>query len=210
MIYSRYLAAVLAVCFFTLAATAQRAEVTLSLNEGFFDSLLDTVFQNFDPPQFPLRDGEQTPGCDETITILREKDRVRTAVRFRGGAIAIPLAFSGRYSLPLVGCVDFTGTADANAALHFDPENQRIIARAGVDRVSLSGTKGVGGSLVASLVRGSIEKKINPIEVIKLDKLSFAFPVRDAGNIKLKAVSARTEPAWGVLHIHVTYEFLKG
>jgi len=202
--------ALLALFFFAVAANAQRAEVTLSLNEGFFDSLLDTVFQNFDAPQFPLREGEPTSGCDETITILREKDKVRTAVRFRGGVIAIPLAFSGRYSLPLVGCVDFSGTADASAVLHFDLENQRIVARTNVNGISLTGTKGVGAGLVASLVRGSIDRKINPIEVIKLDKMSFVFPVRDAGNIRLKAVSARTEPGLGVLHIHITYEFLKG
>src|SRR5687768_3570064 len=130
---TKIFSALLAVFFFAAAANAQRAEVTLSLNEGFFDSLIDTVFQNFDPPQFPLRDGEPTSGCDETITILREKDKVRTAVRFRGGVIAIPLAFAGRYSLPLVGCTEFSGTADASAVLHFDQENQRIIARAQVN-----------------------------------------------------------------------------
>jgi hypothetical protein len=30
------------------------AEVTVSLNEQFFDSLLDAIYKNFDAPEFPL------------------------------------------------------------------------------------------------------------------------------------------------------------
>lgn len=202
-------AAALAVFFFCGAANAQRAEVMLSLNEPFFDTLLDAVYQNFEPQKFSLKDDAAVGECDESITILREKGRVRTAVRFRGGAIAMPIAFTGRYDLPLVGCVDFSGTADATANIEFDPENQRLLARANVTGVSLAGTGGVGKSVVARLVRGTIDKKLNPIEIIKLDKMSFAFPVRDAGNLKMKAVAARAEAINSALNVFVTYEFSK-
>ena len=37
---------------------------------------------------------------------LREMNGVRTAVRFREGKVYVPLAFSGMYSPPFVGCVE--------------------------------------------------------------------------------------------------------
>ena len=33
---------------------AQTAEVAVSLNEQFFDTLLDAIFKNFNPPEFPI------------------------------------------------------------------------------------------------------------------------------------------------------------
>ena len=35
-------------------SNAQTAEVTVSLNERFFDVLLDALFKNFNPPEFPI------------------------------------------------------------------------------------------------------------------------------------------------------------
>ena len=80
---------------------SQRAEITLSLNEQFFDALLDSVYLNFEPPSFPIK-AEKTSGCDESIKIVREMNGVRTAVRFREGKIYMPLAFTGKYSAPFV------------------------------------------------------------------------------------------------------------
>src|SRR3954454_14341538 len=74
-------------------ASAQKAEVTLSLNEAFFDSLLDSMYKNFDPPQFSLAQNNASPQvgkaggpsdgkdhCNESVKILREGNGVRTAV----------------------------------------------------------------------------------------------------------------------------------
>lgn len=210
MIYKQAFAAALAVFLFISTASAQKAEMTISLNEGFLDALLDSVFQNFEPPRFSLRGGEPTSGCDETITVLRHMDGVRTGARFRPGVISMSIAFSGRYSLPFVGCVDFSGTADAVADVFVDGGNQRLIARSRVTNVNLSGTKGVGSSVVARFVRGSIDKKINPIEIVKFDKLSFGFPIGDSGTLKMKAIGVRHEVANRVLHVHTMFEFQKG
>ena len=46
----------LAVILLFSAASAQRAEVTVGLNEAFFDALLDSAFQNFEPPVFSILD----------------------------------------------------------------------------------------------------------------------------------------------------------
>src|SRR5260370_22679160 len=99
MMHKRAFAAGLAVFLFFSAANAQKAEVTISLNEAFFDALLDSVFQNFDPPEFPIAENK-TSGCSQSIRILREMNGIRSAVRFREGKIYVPMAFSGSYEPP--------------------------------------------------------------------------------------------------------------
>ncbi len=208
------------------AAAGQRPEVTISLNEAFFDGLLDAVFQNAPPMEFsiaasnkPTDDerhnsalaftGSGNSACKEVIQLQRENNGVRTAVRFREGKIVAPLAFTGNYNPPFVGCVSFAGYAETVIDLEFDQQSQRLIARARVLNVSLNGTGGVGGSLIAKLVQGSIDKKINPIEIFTMEKVSFLLPVRRDAQLRMKAHSIRHEISNGALNVHIAYEFLK-
>lgn len=205
------------------ATAAQRPEVTISLNEAFFDSLLDAVYQNAPPIEFPIASSgpRRTEGgsemmsfapraaCKETIQLLRENNGVRTAVRFRDGKILAPLAFSGNYNPPFVGCVPFSGYAETAIDLEFDRQNQRLVARARVLNVSLNGTGGVGGNLIAKMVQGSIDKKVNPIEIFTMDKISFLLPIRKDVNLKMKAAGVRHEIVNGALNIVISYDFLK-
>jgi len=64
--------------------------------------------------------------------------------------------------------------------------------------------------LVAKLIQGSIDKKLNPIEILSLDKVSFGFPVQKSGNLRMKALKIRPEIGSGALNVRVDYEFLKG
>ncbi len=206
--YKRVFAVGLAFFFLFSAANAQKAEVTVSLNETFFDALLDSAFQNFDPPEFSIVENKD-PGCSESIKILRETNGVRTAVRFREGKIFVPLAFSGNYAPPFLGCVGFAGWAETNIDLEFDQAGQRLIGRARVLNVNLNGTGGLGGTIIARLLQGSIDKKLNPIEIIRLDKLSFGVPMQNGGSIRIRATGVRPEIGSGIINIRVTYEFLK-
>ncbi len=228
----RAFVAVLTIFAFASGATAQKAEVTIGLNEPFFDALLDSVYQHYDAPEFSIARVETYDGtesnafslfgvsgptaegkpsyCSQTVKILRENNGVRTSVRFRDGKVFVPLAFTGGYPLPLIGCVDFAGTAEANVDLEFDQTAQRLIGRARVTTVNLDGTGGVGGTLVARLIQGSIDKKLNPIEILSLDKISFGLPIPNTGNIKMKAVGVRPEISNGSVQIRITYDFLKG
>lgn len=234
-------------------AKAQQAEVTVSLNERFFDALLDAVFTNLKPPSFPLaqngskskvqsskseNDSRQSvvgsqsyelskssfafdeianrksqivnPPCDETIRLQREIDGVKTAVRFRDGKIYAPLAFSGSYNPPFVGCVDFQGYAEASVELAFDKDKQSLIGRAKILNVVLSGTNGVGSAFVTKLVQSAIDKKINPIQILQADKLSFLIPIENAGGtLRMRAAGVRTEVANGALNVFIAYEFVK-
>ena len=103
---------ILAVLLLIFTAQAQTAEVTLQLNEQFFDTLLDAIFKNTNPPEFPLSDKNpksetQSPksglvgnsfvenkACTESIKLQREVDGTRTAVRFRDGDVW-PRKFAG-------------------------------------------------------------------------------------------------------------------
>ena len=97
---------------------------------------------------------------------------MKTSVNLRDGRIFAPIAFVGNYNPPLIGCVEFSGVAETNIVLEFDQQRQALIGRAQVTNVNLNGAGGIGGSVLARLVQSSIDQKINPIDIIKLDKVS--------------------------------------
>ncbi len=211
-------------------AKAQQAEVSISLNEQFFDALLDAVFKNSGAVEFPLAEvrrdenvgfanvkfdykdqkskvKDQKLLCNESIKLQREIDGVRTAVRFRDGKIYAPLAFTGNYNPPLIGCIEFSGWAETNIELEFDNEKQTLVGRAKVLNVQLSGTRGIGSSVITRLVQSSIDKKINPIQILQMDRVSFAVPVQNSTTLKMKAVGMRHEITNGALSVRIIYEF---
>lgn len=207
---------------------AQRTEITISFSEQFFDALLDAVFQHAAPPEFSLAGNVKRteddrpavrrnassfapagPACNESIKLLRENDGVRTSVRFRDGKIIAPIAFTGFYNPPLIGCVPFGGWAEAVIDLQFDASRQRLIAHARAEKVSLSGTGGIGSGLIARMVQGSIDKKINPIEIIQTDKVTFLLPVQNSNGVRMRATGFRHDLVNGLLNVRIAYEFEK-
>lgn len=227
---------ILAILFSVSFARAQGAEIMIQLNEQFFEGMLDAIFRNADPPEYPLAflspksevqsptsldsifqsvnfmqrttdNRQRTLPCNETIKLQRQMDNVKTAVRFRNGQITAPLAFTGNYNPPLIGCVDFSGVADAAITLEFDEQKQTLIGRARVSNVNMSGTGGIGSGVLARLVQNSIDKKVNPIQILALDKISFLVPIQNGGNVRMKATGIRHEVGNGFLNVYVTYQF---
>jgi hypothetical protein len=232
----RFSVLILSVLLLITSAQAQTAEVTIQLNEQFFDALLDAVFKNSNPPEFPLSSNnpkskdaksvlvsnslneDQKPKnenqilnnlCPDRIRLEREIDGTRTAVRFREGRIVAPIAFTGNYNPPLVGCIDFSGVADTLIDLEFNAQKQVLIGRAHVQNINLTGAGGLLSSTLARMVQSSIDKKVNPIQIIAMDKISFIVPIQNSGSLKMKANAIRHEISNGVLNIHITYEFQK-
>lgn len=242
----KFLSLIFVIVLFASLAQAQTAEVTIQLNEQFFDALLDGIFKNAGPPEFSLaskredekarkRDAQivssyesdfllaraslienqkpktkdQNLPCKESIRLQREIDGVRTAVRFREGKIYAPLAFAGNYNPPLVGCIGFSGWAETNLALEFDREKQTLFGRALVSNVNLSGAGGIGSGVLTKLVQTALDKKLNPIQILQTEKVSFVIPLQNAGGVKMKAVGMRHEIANGILNLHIAYEFQK-
>jgi hypothetical protein len=236
----KFISLIFSILLFASFAKAQKAEVTVSFNEQFFDALLDSIFNNLKQPEFPLAANteklqivkrtalvstfnpqtatianektqiENPDACNEKIVLHREINGVRTAARFRDGRIYAPIAFSGTYNPPLVGCLDFQGVAETNIELEFDRQNQVLIGKVKVLNVQLGSVANMAGGIIARFVQNSIDKKVNPIEILKTDKLSFIVPVQNSGGaLKIKASSLRHEIGNGVLNVFVTFEFSK-
>lgn len=218
----------LIIAIFTIAnfANAQTAEIKISLNEQFFDALLESVFKNLKPLKISLAElqnqkTENTKNaifqnanysnspliCDESIRLLRETNGVKTAVRFRQGKIYVPIAFDGNYNPPLVGCIEFQGWAETNIELAFDKNKQALVGNARVSNINLNGAGGLGGEFLGRLVQSSIDKKINPIEIVKMDKISFTFPIRDSGNLSFRALEMRHKVNDKSIDVYVKYRF---
>ncbi len=245
---------IFSVLLFAAAANGQTAEVSVALNEQFFDALLDAIFKNFNAPEFPLAKNDskfrvkdsafQNRGgrafaaeyadtmvvfgnqrrtandqvksaeinrCSESIRLLREVDGVKTAVRFREGRIYAPIAFSGSYNPPFIGCIDFEGWAETNIELEYNRQSRKLVGRVQVLSVNLGGAANLASSVLSRLVQSSIDKKINPIEILQTDKLSFLIPIQNAdGSLRMKAAAVNHEISSGVLNIRIVYEFSKG
>jgi len=238
----RITAALCALLLLVSFARAQSAEVAISLNERFFDALLDAVFTNLKTPSFPIAQSDskfkaqssktfagalnfqpgkrptqnpkseiRNPACDESIRLEREIDGVRTAIRFRDGKIYAPLAFAGSYNPPFVGCIDFRGYAETNIELEFDKQKQILSGRAKILNVVLSGTNGVGSAFITKIVQNALDKKINPLQILSTDKLSFLLPIQNqSGSLRMRANGVRTEIVNGALNVYIAFEFVKG
>ena len=187
----------------------QKSEIALTVNEQFVDAALDAVLAKGEPPSIALKDNVVDASCKESVVLLREMNGVKSGVRFREGKIIVPLAFRGNYRPPVIGCVDLAGTAEAVVEPEFDVQNQRVIAKAKLTNVSLNGTGGIGSSLMAKLVQTSVDEKINPVELIRLEKLSFLFPIQNTGTLKLNAVGFRYTVQNGSVTFYVPYEFIR-
>src|SRR5687767_11208882 len=75
---------ILSVLLLASFANAQQAEVTIQLNEQFFDALLDAIFKNTNPPEFPLseiqdkekrRKGEEEKAAFSNVKFLNNEQR---------------------------------------------------------------------------------------------------------------------------------------
>lgn len=225
---------------FVLSVTviqAQETEIKITLSEQFFEALLEAVFTNLDQPKVPLSLGQdsgfgiqdsasgprlselntqysslstEAVACDETVRLKREVDGVRTAVKFRSGRIIAPIAFEGNYNPPLIGCIGFSGWAETTIDLSFDKTKNALVGNARVLNVNLSGTNGVGSSLITRIVQNSLDKKINPLQIIELERLSFTAPVQNSGKLKMEALGIRHVVKDKEIEVFLKYRFNKG
>lgn len=209
------------------------AEVTVTLNEPFFNSLLDVVFTRLKAPSFPLsitrvepkeigpshvavqapelklsHAGLEPDTCESVVILEREKNGVKTAVRFEDGRVVAPLAFRGSYSVALIGCIHFEGWADTVVNLDFDKQRQVLSARVTVVDIKLSNVPSLASGVVVSLVQSSIDRRINPIEILQATQLSARIPIAGSGGaIRMRAMEIRPEVTPGAVKLHIFYEF---
>ena len=211
---------------------APQAEVTITLNEQFFNSLLDTIFTRMKAPTFPLsltanqqvidksarasvpqainlsHSVSKPDACESAVVLERETAGVRTAVRFENGRVVAPLAFRGSYNVALIGCVNFQGWANTIINLSFDRERQVLSANVTVADIQLSNIPSLASGMVIRLVQNSIDRRINPIQILQAAQVSTRIPIAGSGGaLRMRATEIRPEVVPGALSLRIFYEF---
>lgn len=198
----------------------QSGTVAVTVDEKFFDSLLGTIFRQLGPPQLKLSQNqnevqEASPirpvafqnSCSDVLVLNQEGGNVKTGVRFTGGKITAPLAFTGSYSV-LTKCVQFKGTATATVDLSFEQAKQTLFGQLNVEDVRLDDVPPLVSSLVTAFVRKTIAEKVNPFEVLQVSQLALSLKVEASGGlVKARVKDVHAEVQEGALKLYLTYDF---
>jgi hypothetical protein len=196
---------------------ARIGEATVTIKEQFFNSFLDAIFDNLKAPSTPLvitdadknRTDESAQSCPSAVTLKRENNGVRTAVKFEQGKIVAPLAFSGAYNSSLLGCLQFQGVAYTESILEFDRAAQVLQARIKITDMQLDNVPALARGSILTLVQSAIDARINPLKVLRPEQLSSVVPIAPSGgSLRLRARELKPEVVPGLVHLHLTYEFL--
>ena len=154
---------------------------------------------------------QSSSNCASEIRLKREINGTRTAVRLENGKIAGTLAFAGAYNQSLMGCIEFTGSANADVNLEYDANRRAVLARFYVREIHLNNAPAMLNGPLLSMVQGAIDSRYNPVEVFTLEKLSTRLEIQPAGGaLQLRAKEVRTEISPSAITLHITYEFVKG
>jgi hypothetical protein len=193
--------------------------IVISLNEGFLNDVLTTVFRDLGQPTFNLSSNSPRPemaeieraafqgGCANNVTLAAEGSNAKTQVKFSGGTISAPLVFSGSYSL-MGNCMQFKGWAQTSIQLSFDQPGQTLYGRVSVDGVNLEGVNPIANNFVTVFVRNAIDTKVNPLEFLRPSQLQLILPVKGSnGSVKAHVKEVRAEVQDGSLRLHITYDF---
>jgi len=192
--------------------------VAVTVDEKFFDSLLGTIFRQLGPPQLKLsqnQNQEQAPlqpvafqnSCSDVLVLNPEGANVKTGVRFTGGKITAPLAFTGSYNV-LTRCVQFKGTARATVDLSFDQSRQTVFGQLNMEDVRLDDVPPLVSSLVTAFVRQTIAEKVNPFEVLQVSQLALSLNIQASGGLlKARIKDVHDEVQEGAVKLYLTYDF---
>jgi len=194
------------------------------LRQDFFNQILQTIFRDMNAPSFPLNltgqnnteNGEvvrygllqNATGCEGKITLLPEGSGVQTGLRFEENRLTAPLAFSGTYNIPVVGCTTFTGWAQANLELRYDAGQQSVYGQINVETVNLDGVVPVISSFVTPIVQSTINQRVNPIQVLQGKQIALNVPINATnGNLQANVKDVRAEVKDNALNLYVIYDF---
>ncbi|MBA3515986.1 MAG: hypothetical protein H0T77_16630 [Pyrinomonadaceae bacterium] len=192
-------------------------EATITVKEQFFNSMLDAIFENLKAPSTPLvitdsdkkRTDESARSCPSEITLQRENSGIKTAVKFEQGKIIAPLAFMGAYNSTLLGCLRFRGVAYTEWSLEFDRSAQVLQARIRITDMRLENVPSLAQGSIVTLVQSAIDARINPLKILRPEQLSSVVPIAaSGGSLRLRAKEVKPEIVPGLVHLHLTYEFL--
>ena len=187
------------------AGGAAPGTAVVELDEQFFNALLASIFKDLGKPAFPLQAGS---GCPDQVVIEPNSGDVRTGVVLQNNTVTVPLAFSGGYNLPLFGCQNFKGTAEANIDFRFVPEEPALNGQLTVAGVNMEGMSPLMNGPVTAFVQGAINQRVNPLPIMRGQPLTLNVPVQaTGGTLQARARDVRAEVKDGRLRLYVTYDF---
>src|SRR5205085_10672317 len=197
----------------------------LTLDEKFFDTLLDSVFRDLHAPSFRLAALEGAPpfnqtgaqfirvqgGCVNQVTVAREGNGARTGVELQNGQINAPIVFGGTYNT-FGNCLNFSGTARASVELRYKADEQLLSAQINVVGVNVENIppmlKAFAEPLITGFVQNAINERGNPVTIMRGQPLVLNVPVQAAGGtLHAQAKDVRAEITNGALRLHITYDF---
>lgn len=191
------------------------------LNQEFFNSILQTMFDEMEAPSYPLKlslnttikDSKSTKfalqnnQCEGKIKLLKEGSDVQTSVRFENNQMNVPLAFSGSANV-FGNCVELKGWSQANLELRFDKEKQMVYGIVNVQTVNLDGIAPFITNIVTPLIQNALNQNVNPIEIINGKQISVDLPISAmGGNFQADIKDVRAEVKDKALNLYVTYDF---
>ena len=192
-------------------ATAQ-----IVLKQDFFNEVLQTIFRDMNAPTFPFSEnpvGNNSPtvgqegGCQGQIMLLPEGNGVRSSLKFENNRIVAPLVFRGNYN-SMLGCLNFSGWAQANLDLRFDAEKQIVFGHLNIETVNLDGVNPVLGGIITPLVQSTLNQRVNPIQILQGGQLALSLPIKASqANLNAKVKDVRSEIKDNALYLYVIYEF---
>ncbi len=197
-------------------SNAPAAEATVTVNEQFLNAFLTAIFDNLQEPAMPLTIGGAPPQgssgqCASEIRLKREVQGVRTAVHFENGRITGPLAFAGAYNSTYLGCMEFSGWANAEVNLEFNSERRALVARFHLRDIRLNDVPAIANGPLLNMVQTAIDRRYNPVDLLTLEQLSTSVNIQPAkGALRLRAREIRTEITPSALTLYITYEFIRG
>ena len=198
----------------------QKSTAQIVIKEDLLNEVLTTIFSKMNPPSFPLEVGSIgtkvdeyqivrvfDDQCESHIQVLPEGSGVRTGVSFKDGRIGAPIAFKGSMR-SIVGCISFTGWAQAHLDLRFDAAQQAVYGVVNVDTVNLDGVNPLVSGIVTPLVQGTLNTRVNPILLLRGEQIGLNVPVASAGGtLQARASDIRAEVKDDVVIFSVDYTF---
>src|SRR5256714_9743349 len=187
------------------AAGPPPGRAVVELDELFFNSLLSSIFRDLGKPAFPPK---ASAGCQNQVVIEPSADGTETSVVLQNNQVTVPLAFSGGYEVPFLGCQNFRGTAEANITFRFAADEQTLYGQLNVVGVNVAGMSPLLRDPATAFVQGAINQRVNPLVLMRGQQLTLNIPVQAAGGtLKAQAREVREEVKDGKLRLYVTYDF---
>lgn len=185
----------------------------IELKQEFFAPVIKAILSNNNAPSFPLNlSGQTTQPVNEIacgkITLKPEGSGTATGVKLENGQILVPLAFTGNFNVPIVGCTEFNGWAQANLELRYREDEKTLSGYINVQTVNLDGVSSVASGLITPIVQSTLNNRVNPVPILRGDQIALKVPIRSSGTtLKGQVREIRAEIKNNSLFLYVSYDF---